>query len=68
LSKIHNQENDEIKESESDIGTVSYKHKGNKLRFSEYESNSSKDNRVKLHREKHTYFSASSDSISKRKK
>jgi len=34
-SQMHNQENDKIKESESDIGTISYKHKGKKLKFSE---------------------------------
>jgi len=38
------------------------------LRFSIYESNSSKDNRVKLQREKHNYSSASSVNNPKRKK
>jgi len=66
LRKIHNQENDIIKVSESDIGTVSYKHKGNKLKFSDYESNSSKDNRIK--KEKYNYSSESSDNSPKRKK
>lgn len=68
LSKIHNPGNDKTKEYESNIGTISCKHKGNKLIFYEYESNSSRDNRVKLHREKHTYSSVGSDNNPKRKK
>jgi len=65
---MHNQENDKFQEFEFDIWTISYKHKRKKLKFYENESYSSKDNKVKLHREKHINSSASSDNNPKRRK
>ena len=41
LDKLHNEGKDNKKEHESEYGTISYKRKGKKLKFSNNESNSS---------------------------
>ena len=68
LDRIHNEGNDKIKEHETKFGTVSYKSKGKKLKFSDNESNSSSGIKVRLHKEKYKYSSESSDRDSSPKK
>ena len=68
LDKIHNIGKDKIKEHEIDYGTISYKRKGKKLKFSDNESKSSSGIKVRLHKEKYKYSSESSDSDNSPKK
>ena len=68
LDKLHNEAKDKRKELESEYGTISYKHKGKKLKFSDNESNSSSGINVRSHREKHKYSGESSDSDNIHKK
>ena len=50
LDKIHNEGKDKRKEHETEFGTVSYKIKGKKLKFSDNESNSSSGIKVRSHK------------------
>ena len=68
LGKTHNEGKDKREEHESEYGTISYKRKGKKLKFSNNESNSSSGIKVRSHREKHKYSCESSDSDNTHKK
>ena len=68
LDKLHSKGRDKRKELKYESGTISYKHKGKKLKFSDNESNSSSWIKVRSHREKHKYSSESSDSDNSPKK
>ena len=50
LDKIHNGGKDKRKEHETESGTVSYKCKGKKLKFSDNESKSSSEIKVRSHK------------------
>ena len=50
LDKIHNRGKDKREEYETDSGTVSYKHKGKKLKFYDSESKSSLGVKVTSHK------------------
>ena len=66
LHKIHNEGKDKIKQYEIDSKTVSYKHKGKKLKFSDSESSSGVN--VCSHRSRYKYTSESSESDRKPRK
>ena len=66
--KLHNEGKDKWKEHEYESGTISYKCKGNKLKFSNNESNSCSGIKARSHREKHKYSSESNDSDNSPKK
>ena len=55
LNKIHNKGKDKRSMCETDSETVSYKHKGKKLKFSDSESSSGVD--VRSHRGRYKYTS-----------
>ena len=59
LDKLHNEGMGKRKKHEYESGTISYKHKGKKLKFSNNESNSSSRIKVRSHREKNKYNSES---------
>ena len=62
LDKIHNRGKDKRNVYDTDYGTILYKHKGNKLKFSNSESKSSSGVKVRLHRGKYKCTSESSES------
>ena len=62
LDKIHSRSKDKRKEYETDSGTVSYKCKGKKLKFSDIGSKYSSGVKVRSHKEKYKYTSESSES------
>ena len=64
LDKILNGVKDKRKEHEIESRTVSYKCKGNKLKFSDNESKSSSGIKLRSHKEKYKYSSECSDNES----
>ena len=59
--KLHKEWKGKRKEHEYESGTISYKCKGKKLKFSDNESNSSSGINVRSHKEKHKYSIESSN-------
>ena len=66
LDKIHNRSKEKINGYETNFETVSYKHKGRKLKF--FDSESSSGVNISSHRGRYKYTSESSESDHKPRK